>query len=404
MANKKHALTFVTITVLLDTIGFGIILPVMPEFLVSLGNISLSEASSLSGFLIASYAVTNFFFAPILGGLSDRFGRKPLLVVSLFFFTISYLLAGFATALWVLFLGRILTGVTSATYAVANALIADVSPPEERAQNFGLLGVAFGLGFIIGPALGGIIGGWELRAPFFVSAGLAFANALYGLFFFQETLAADKRRSFELLRANPWGALLQLRRYPMLLGLLLAIFIYALGHHAYSASWNFYTIEKFAWTPMDVGLSLAFVGVLSMIVQGGLLRVVIPRYGAVACAYAGYSAAILSFIGIALADSVLTLYLWLTLSALGGLVGPSVTGLVSNQVSEDAQGELQGAIASINSVAMIAGPLLMTQAFAFFTADTTALYLPGGVFLIAAALSVITLLIFSRQTSKLAAH
>lgn len=404
MANKKHALTFVTITVLLDTIGFGIILPVMPEFLVSLGNISLSEASSLSGFLIASYAVTNFFFAPILGGLSDRFGRKPLLVVSLFFFTISYLLAGFATALWVLFLGRILTGVTSATYAVANALIADVSPPEERAQNFGLLGVAFGLGFIIGPALGGIIGGWELRAPFFVSAGLAFANALYGLFFFQETLAADKRRSFELLRANPWGALLQLRRYPMLLGLLLAIFIYALGHHAYSASWNFYTIEKFAWTPMDVGLSLAFVGVLSVIVQGGLLRVVIPRYGAVACAYAGYSAAILSFIGIALADSVLTLYLWLTLSALGGLVGPSVTGLVSNQVSEDAQGELQGAIASINSVAMIAGPLLMTQAFAFFTADTTALYLPGGVFLIAAALSVITLLIFSRQTSKLAAH
>ena len=404
MANKKHALTFVTITVLLDTIGFGIILPVMPEFLVSLGNISLSGASSLSGFLIASYAVTNFFFAPILGGLSDRFGRKPLLVVSLFFFTISYLLAGFATALWVLFLGRILTGVTSATYAVANALIADVSPPEERAQNFGLLGVAFGLGFIIGPALGGIIGGWELRAPFFVSAGLAFANALYGLFFFQETLAADKRRSFELLRANPWGALLQLRRYPMLLGLLLAIFIYALGHHAYSASWNFYTIEKFAWTPMDVGLSLAFVGVLSVIVQGGLLRVVIPRYGAVACAYAGYSAAILSFIGIALADSVLTLYLWLTLSALGGLVGPSVTGLVSNQVSEDAQGELQGAIASINSVAMIAGPLLMTQAFAFFTADTTALYLPGGVFLIAAALSVITLLIFSRQTSKLAAH
>ena len=404
MANKKHALTFVTITVLLDTIGFGIILPVMPEFLVSLGNISLSEASSLSGFLIASYAVTNFFFAPILGGLSDRFGRKPLLVVSLFFFAISYLLAGFATALWVLFLGRILTGVTSATYAVANALIADVSPPDERAQNFGLLGVAFGLGFIIGPALGGIIGGWELRAPFFVSAGLAFANALYGLFFFQETLAADKRRSFELLRANPWGALLQLRRYPMLLGLLLAIFIYALGHHAYSASWNFYTIEKFAWTPMDVGLSLAFVGVLSVIVQGGLLRVVIPRYGAVACAYAGYSAAILSFIGIALADSVLTLYLWLTLSALGGLVGPSVTGIVSNQVSEDAQGELQGAIASINSVAMIAGPLLMTQAFAFFTADTTALYLPGGVFLIAAALSVITLLIFSRQTSKLAAH
>ena len=168
MANKKHALTFVTITVLLDTIGFGIILPVMPEFLVSLGNISLSEASSLSGFLIASYAVTNFFFAPILGGLSDRFGRKPLLVVSLFFFAISYLLAGFATALWVLFLGRILTGVTSATYAVANALIADVSPPEERAQNFGLLGVAFGLGFFIGPALGGIIGGWELRAPFFV--------------------------------------------------------------------------------------------------------------------------------------------------------------------------------------------------------------------------------------------
>ena len=202
---RKHALIFVTITVFLDTMGFGIIMPIMPEYLTRLVGIDLSEASAISGYLMVSFAVTNFLFSPLLGGLSDSYGRRPILMVSLFFYGVSYLIAGFATALWVLFIGRFLTGVTSATYATASALIADVSPPEERAQNFGLLGLAFGLGFIFGPTIGGLIGAWDLRAPFFVAAALAFINTAYGFFFLQETLGKDTRRVFELKRANPLG-------------------------------------------------------------------------------------------------------------------------------------------------------------------------------------------------------
>jgi DHA1 family tetracycline resistance protein-like MFS transporter len=237
---RKHALTFVTITVFLDTIGFGIIVPIMPEYLTQLAGIDLSAASAISGYLMVSFAVTNFLFAPLLGSLSDRYGRRPVLMLSLFFYGVSYLIAGFATALWVLFIGRFLTGITSATYATANALIADVSPPEQRAQNFGLLGLAFGLGFIFGPTIGGIIGAWDLRAPFFVAAALTFINTAYGFFFLKETLSANNRRAFELRRANPLGALRQVKRYPILLGLIIGMFIFNIGHHVYPANWNFY--------------------------------------------------------------------------------------------------------------------------------------------------------------------
>ena len=287
---RKHALTFVTITVFLDTIGFGIIVPIMPEYLTQLAGIDLSAASAISGYLMVSFAVTNFLFAPLLGSLSDRYGRRPVLMLSLFFYGVSYLIAGFATALWVLFIGRFLTGITSATYATASALIADVSPPEQRAQNFGLLGLAFGLGFIFGPTIGGILGAWDLRAPFFVAAALTFINTAYGFFFLKETLSADNRRAFELRRANPLGALRQIKRYPILLGLIIGMFIFNIGHHVYPANWNFYAIEKFRWTPIEVGLSMGFVGLLAAIVQGGLIRVVIPKYGAVRCAASGYFA------------------------------------------------------------------------------------------------------------------
>lgn len=399
--HKRHALTFVTITVFLDTVGFGVIVPVLPQFLVLIGDVSLSDASALSGYLIFSYAVTNFMFAPMLGNLSDAYGRKPLLVMSLFVYGGAYLLSGFATALWMLFLGRLLTGITSATYAIANALIADVSTPEDKVQNFGLLGVAFGLGFIVGPALGGIIGAWDLRTPFFIAAGLAFINSLYGLIFFRETLALENRRAFELKRASPWGGLTQLRKYPLLIGLVIAVFLNNIGHHIWPSNWNFYTIEKFAWTPLDVGLSMAFVGVMSVIVQGGLLRIVIPKFGPVRCAYFGVTATILAFVGVATAGSSAALYFWCGVSSLGGLAGPSVNSILSNQVAADSQGELQGIMASVSSVAMVVGPLLLTQTFSYFTSDSTTLYLPGSAFWVAALLTLAALIIFFQQIRRL---
>ena len=399
--NKKHALIFVTITVFLDTVGFGIIVPVLPQYLTEVARVNLSEASALSGYLVVSYAVTNFLFSPLLGGLSDSLGRRPILVVSLFFYGISYLLAGFATALWVLFLGRLLTGITSATYATANALIADVSPPDERAQNFGLMGLAFGLGFIFGPALGGIIGAWDIRAPFFCAAALAFTNCAYGFFFLKETLSKENRRPFELRRANPWGAIKQIKQYPLLIGLLCAVFLYYIGHHVYPSNWNFYTIEKFSWSPWDVGLSMAFVGVLSAIVQGGLIRIVIPKWGAVNCVYVGVLSAVVAYTGIAVSNTGAEIYFWIFVSALAGLGGPAITSILSNQVEQNAQGELQGILASIASLATIAGPLNMTQTFTYFTSERAPVYLPGSAFLIAAAITFVALIIFVIQIRKL---
>ena len=399
--HKRHALTFVSITVFLDTVGFGVIVPVLPQFLVLIGNVNLSDASALSGYLIFSYAVTNFMFAPMLGNLSDAYGRKPLLVTSLFVYGGAYLLSGFATALWMLFLGRLLTGITSATYAIANALIADVSTAEDKAQNFGLLGVAFGLGFIVGPALGGIIGAWDLRAPFFIASGLALINTLYGLIFFRETLAPENRRPFELKRASPWGALTQLSKYPLLIGLVIAVFLNNIGYHIWPSNWNFYTIETFAWTPLDVGLSMAFVGVMSVIVQGGLLRIVIPKFGPVRCAYFGITATIVAFVGVATAGSSAALFFWCGMSSLGGLAAPSVNSILSNQVAADSQGELQGIMASVSSVAMIVGPLLLTQTFTYFTSDSAPLYLPGSAFWVAAILTSAALIIFFQQIRRL---
>lgn len=395
LPNKRHTLTFVTITVFIDTIGFGVIMPVMPEFLMQLSGVGLDEASSLAGYLIAFYAALQFIFAPIIGNLSDRYGRRPVLLVSLFLFGINYLIAGLATSLWVLFIGRILTGVTSATHATANALIADVSPPDERAQNFGLMGMAFGLGFIFGPTLGGLIGAWDIRAPFFVAAALALLNTSYGFFVLKETLPLDKRRPFNWRRANPLGMLLQVQKYPVLLGLIVVMFIYSIGHHVYPSNWNFFTIEKFGWSPVHVGLSMGLVGILMAFVQGYVIRIVIPKWGAAKTASIGFIASISAYIGIAFAPNAATVMGMCVISAFGSLVGPAVTSIMSNQVPQNEQGELQGINASISSIGAVIGPLLMTQSFALFTGSSAPVHFPGIAFLIAAMLALIALAVFS---------
>ena len=395
MDAKRHALTFVTFTVFLDTVGFGVIMPVLPDFLMQLTGGTRSEASATAGYLLVAYAALQFIFAPVIGNLSDRYGRRSVLLISLAMYAVNYLLAGLATALWVLFLGRILTGITSATYSTANALIADVSPPEERAQNFGLIGMAFGIGFIVGPPLGGILGNIDPRMPFFVAAGLAILNTLYGFFFLRETLPPDRRRPFDWTRANPIGMLLRVSRYPVLIGLIIVMFIHGVGHHVYPSNWSFYTIEKFDWTPWDVGLSMGIVGLMMAFTQGYLIRVLIPRWGAPTTALIGFAAAISAYIGIALAPNSLAVYLWCFVSALAGLIGPSVQGIMSNQVPQNEQGELQGIFASLGSVAAMVGPVIMTQSFAYFTGPATPVYFPGVAFLIAAILAFVAVLVFA---------
>ncbi len=401
MDQKRHVLTFVTVTVFLDTVGFGILMPVLPEFLMQLTGGTLAEVSSLAGYLVASYAALQFLFAPVLGNLSDRYGRRKVLLVSLAFFSLNYLIAGLATTLWVLFLGRMITGITAATHATANALIADVSPPDERAQNFGLMGMAFGLGFIVGPTIGGLLGEWHVRAPFFAAAGLGAMNTVYGYFALKETLPESARRAFSWRRANPLGMIGQLRRYPILIGLVTVMFIYNIGHHVYPSNWSFYTIEKFSWSPLDVGLSMGLVGVLMAVMQGYVIRLVIPRWGPVITAFAGFSAAAAAFIGIALANNSITVLLWCFMSAFAGLAGPAVAGIMSNQVPQNEQGELQGINASVGSFGAIIGPLLMTQSFALFTGADPVVYFPGIAFLLAGTLTLIALALFAANVKTL---
>lgn len=401
MIAKRHALTFVTITVFIDVVGFGIIMPIMPTLLMELTGAGAGAASQIGGVLLFVYAVLQFFFAPVLGNLSDRYGRRPLLLLSLGFYGLNYFLMGFADSLVLLFVGRILTGITASTYSVANALIADVSPPEERAQNFGLLGMAFGLGFIFGPTLGGFIGEWDSRAPFFAAGILALCNVAYGYFVLEETLPENLRRPFDAKRANPFGAFARIQKYPVLLGLMLCLLLYNIGHHVYPTNWNFYTMEKFSWTPFHIGLSMGLVGVLMAIVQGGLIRVVIPKLGAPRTAMLGFGAAAIAYIGIAFAPNGFVVCLWCGVSALSGFIMPALQSIMSNQVPADEQGELQGIVASISSIGAIIGPLLLSQTFAFFIGGATPIQFPGAAFLVAGGLTVIACAIFLGNLSKL---
>ncbi|MFK7913353.1 MAG: TCR/Tet family MFS transporter [Pseudomonadales bacterium] len=398
-APGKHAITFVFITVLLDMIGFGIIMPVLPSLIMDITGESLSSAAAYSGFLLTAYAALQFIFAPILGALSDRFGRRPVLLVSLAAYAINYLIAGFATTLLWLFIGRAMTGITGATHATANALIADITPPEQRAQNFGLLGMAFGIGFIIGPALGGLLGEIGPRAPFFAAAGLAALNVVYGALMLPETLPLEQRRPFDLRRANPLGAIARVASFPALLGLIVVMFIYNIGHHVYPSIWAFFTIEQFSWSSKQVGMSLACVGLLMAVVQGGLIRMVVPRIGAARAALLGFVGATVAYVLLAMAGSVVALGVALIISALSGFIGPAVQSIMSNKVPQNEQGELQGALASVSSVAAIVGPLALTQLFHRYT-DAEGVYFAGAPFAAAAALTLVALLIFTFSSDR----
>ncbi len=395
-----HALTFIFITVLIDTIGFGIILPVTPELIMELTGEGLSRSSIYGGWLLFSFAIMQFFCGPIIGNVSDRFGRRPVLLLSLAAFGLDYLLMGFSRSIVWLFIGRAIAGIAGAAYTTATAYIADVTPPEKRAQSFGLMGAAFGLGFILGPALGGLLGGLGTRAPFFVAAGLALLNVVYGFFVVPESLPSEKRRPFHWTRAHPLGTLQHLRQYPGVVAMIAAMFVWQLAHQVLPSAWTFYTMYKFGWSEALVGASLAFAGVTIAIVQGGLTRVLVPRLGERRAALTGLALGSLGFLGYGLATTGWMMYPWMAVAAMGGLVYPSINALMSQQVSERAQGELQGGVASVYSLSTILGPLFMTQIFRFFTRDDAPIAVPGAPFYSAALLGVVALWLFLRSARR----
>ena len=392
----KHALAFIFITVLLDSIGFGIIMPVLPQLIMDVSSEPLSSAAQYGGWLMFVYAAMQFFSAPVLGNLSDRFGRRPVLLLSLLLMGGDYLLMGWAPSIAWLFVGRFIAGISASTYGIANAFIADTFPPEERAKNFALMGAAFGTGFIVGPVIGGFLGEFGPRAPFYAAAGLAFANVLYGLLVLPESLRPENRRRFEWKRANPFGAFNQLWRYPMVMGLVFAYFFYMIGHHSLPSVWSYFAIEKFSWSPTEIGFSLAAVGVCMIFVQTYLIRRFLARYGSERTAYIGLVMTLISFLGYAFIPFGWMMYIVILVGAAQGFVGPSLQGLMSKQVPADSQGELQGALGSMASLVSILSPPFMTQTFAWFSAASAPVYFPGAPFLAAAVFTLLGLVVMVR--------
>lgn len=367
-APGRNAIFFVFITVLINMIGFGIIMPVMPQLIMHVTGQDLSHAAKWGGLLSLVYAATQFFMSPVMGGLSDMFGRRPVILGSLLAYSLDFFLMAVAPTIGFLLLARILAGAFAATFATANAFIADISEPEKRAANFGLIGAAFGLGFIIGPGLGGLIGdAFGPRAPFYAVTCLGLLNLVYGYFFLPETLARENRRPFDWKRANAFGNFHQFRHYPVLLPIAGCIFLYQLGHWALPSVWAYYTEERFGWSPADIGYSLMAVGLGAAIVQGGVTRYVIPKIGESAAATLGLSIAAAFYVIYGLITKGWMVYAIIPIGSLAGLTLPALNGIMSRTLPANAQGELQGAISSLSGLSMIIGPYMMTQLFAAFT-------------------------------------
>jgi DHA1 family tetracycline resistance protein-like MFS transporter len=388
---KTAAIGFIFITLMIDVTGLGLIIPVMPKLIQELlAGSSISDASRYGGLLTFCYAIMQFLFAPVLGGLSDQYGRRPVLLFSLFGFGLDYLFLSFAPTLGWLFVGRAIAGITGASFTTATAYIADISTPENRAQNFGMVGAEFGLGFIIGPVIGGFLGSFGPRIPFMVAAGLSFANWLYGYFVLPESLPMHNRRPFQWRRANPLGSLKQLTRYKGLGGLLISFLLIYTAAHAVQSNWSFFTIERFNWSEKMIGISLGVVGLLVGAVQGGLIRYINPRLGNEKSVYTGlllYSAGLFCF---AFATQSWMMFVFLLPYCLGGIAGPALQSIISGSVAPDQQGELQGALTSLISISSIIGPPMMTGLFSYFTGKNAPFHFPGVAFLLGAVLMLIS--------------
>jgi DHA1 family tetracycline resistance protein-like MFS transporter len=396
----KHALAFVAVTLLLDTIGFGLIIPVLPTLLVDLTGASVSGAAVDGGWLALVYALMQFVCAPILGNLSDRFGRRPVLLIAIAALGVDYVVMGLAPTLAWLFVGRAISGIAGASFTPAYAYVADITPPEKRAQNFGVVSAMFGLGFITGPAIGGLLGSLGSRAPFFAAAALSLINFVYGLLVLPESLPAERRRRFDWRRANPLGTFRQMRRQGSVFALLGALFLWMLAHQVMPTTWSFYTKFRFGWSPAMIGASLALVGAVNVLSQAVLLREIVPRIGERRAALLGIAVAIVGYIGFGLATQGWMMYAWLATWLFPACVMPTTNALLSHRISPDAQGELQGAVAGLVSLSSIAGPPLMTQLFSRFSAASAPVHLPGAAFLASAVLGILCWTIFWSATRE----
>jgi MFS transporter, DHA1 family, tetracycline resistance protein len=396
---KDSTLTLICIlvTIFLDLVGYGIIVPVLPELIKELTGTGVAEAAVFGGFLVFIYASMQFLFSPVLGNLSDRYGRRPVLLGSLLGMTFDYTMMSFTPVVWYLFIGRFVAGVAGGSVATATAYMADITEKRKRTQRFGLIGAAFGLGFIVGPVIGGELGEFGARVPFYAAAILAFGNFLFGLFVLPESLPHHQRRPFELRRANPFGALLSLRKFPVVLWLMLALFLFTTAAQAFPSVYNYFTIEKFNFSSAQIGRTLGLFGIVFALFQAFGVGPLVKRFTETPVVMLGMVAAAIAFTGIAFIHNPFFVYVYICVGAVSGLAAPAINGLLSRQVPDNAQGELQGAVNAANSLATIIGPLAATQVFAYFTfmpKDSPG-YFPGAPFILAAVLTVLAVVLFS---------
>jgi len=389
---------------MLDAMGIGLIIPVMPALIQEVSSTSMADAALWGGFLATSYAAMQFIFGPFLGNISDRFGRRPVLIVSLIFMGLDYFLMAVAPSLFLLFVARIISGITGATYSTAAAYLSDTSAKGERSANFGYIGGAFGIGFILGPLIGGLLSEFGTRMPFIIAGCLALMNAAFGLFVLPETLSEDKRRKFEWTRTNPFNALLRIRNLPMVGSVMFVVLLYSTANHVYPSIWNFFTIEKFAWDPKMVATSLAFYGICAAVIQVVILGIMIKRFGVERTATLGMIISIGALAFLTIVDNPVLIFLGMPITALGAVVSPALQGMMADQVGDDEQGELQGVFASVIAISSIISPLIMSYTFQQFTKENTIYYLPGAPFAAAALLTLAALIMFymsrgERQTA-----
>ena len=399
-SNKTAAISFIFITLLIDVTGIGLIIPVVPGLIKELIQGSVSDSSIYSGWLAFSYAVMQFIFAPLLGNLSDRYGRRPILLISLFGLGIDYIFLAIAPSIGWLFLGRIIAGLGGASFTTATAYIADISTPQNRAQNFGMVGAAFGVGFILGPVIGGLLGQFGLRVPFMVAALLSFLNFIYGYFVLPESLSLENRRKFDWKRSNPLSSIKQLKKYPAVSGLVISYFLIYLATNSVQSTWSFFTIQQFNWNPKMIGISLGLVGLLVGIVQGGLIRIINPLLGSKRSVYVGMALYTLGLILFSFASQSWMMFVFLIPYCLGGICGPALQSIISGQVPSNQQGELQGGLTSIMSLTSIIGPVVMTSLFSYFTSPTAPFHFAGASFFLGSILMALGLY-FAYKTLRL---
>lgn len=383
---SRHAVTFVLITVFLDMVGFGLIMPVLPSLIEEVGHMDLADAAYIGGWMFAAFSIAQFAFSPLMGNLSDRFGRRPLLLLAIFGLGVDYLFSALAPTLFWLFVGRVIAGICGSSYVIANAYIADVTAPEDRAKAFGMVGAAFGVGFVLGPAIGGLLGELGPRVPFFVAAAISMLNFVYGWFVVPETLPPEKRRAFEWGRSNPFGAFKVFRRYSGVLPMCAVLFVYFAASGVYPAIWPFWGMAKFGWSEAMVGLSLAAFGIITALFQGFITGPVVKRFGEWRVCLAGILVGAVVAAGYGLAGSLVVVIVLMIVHGPEGFVHPMLVAMMSKAVPEDAQGELQGGISAVMNIAMLVGTVLFSQVFGYFMQAERGTPSPNVAFYLASAI------------------